>query len=270
MAVLPANWPASGGNYHGTDQNNVETAINAIPAKAVATVVATSALPAGVYNNAAAGVGATFTVTATGTTTIDGHALVLNDLVLAVAQAGATQNGLYTVTVAGGGGVSTILTRATVMNGAADFPGSLVIVGGAGLSYANTVWLCTATGTPVIGATNLPFVQPQPTKRVTNDATSPTGLALNTDTFDVYKVSALANPTAITVSGNPVDRDGWTLVITDNGTVQPLNWSTSFAYMGVVGSLPGVTPPGRKMTLQFVYDADISKHVLTAVDTVGY
>jgi hypothetical protein len=270
MAVLPANWPTTGGSYNGTNANNTENAVNAIPVKAVATVVATTPLPAGVYNNAAAGVGATFTVTATGITTVDGHVLALNDLVLLAGQASAVQNGLYVVTVAGAVGVSTVLTRATVMNSSADFPGSVVIGGGAGLTYANSIWICTATGAPVIGSTNLPFVQPGRKKRVTTDSSTPATLALNTDTFDVYKITALANPMAVTVSGNPADRDEWTLCITDNGTTQPLSWSTGFTAMGVVGGMPGATPHGKRMTMRFIYDADISKHVLAAVDTTGY
>lgn len=269
MAVLPANWPTTGGNYNGTNANNTENAVNAVPAKIVATVVATSALPTGVYNNGTGGVGATFTITATGTTVTDGHTLALNDVVLLAAQASAVQNGPYLVTVAGAIGVSTVLTRCAVMNSAADFPGSMVIASGAGLSYANTVWLCTATGAPVIGSTNLPFVQPQPTKRVVNDSSSPATLALNTDTFDVYKVSALANAMQITNSGNPVDRDQFTLCITDNGTPQPIGW-TGFLSMGIIGALPNVTPAGRKMTLQFVYDSDHSAWVLAAADIAGY
>lgn len=270
MAVLPANWPTTGGSFNGSNMNVTEALVNANPAKGVATVVATTPLPAGVYNNALGGVGATFTVTATGTTTADGHVFALNDIVLAAGQVSAVQNGPYIVSVAGGVGVSTVLTRIPAMNSSADFPGSMVIVGGAGNTYANTVWLCTATGAPVIGSTNLPFVQPQATKRVTTDSTSPATLTLNTDTFDVYKVTALANPMTITApTGNPADRDPWTLCITDNGTSRPLSW-TGFKVMGIVGGLPPATPAGLKMTLQFVYDADYSAHVLTAVDTVGY
>jgi hypothetical protein len=270
MAVLPANWPATGGNFNGNNMNNVENAVNAIPAKIVATVVATTPLPAGVYVNAGAGVGATFTVTATGTTTVDGHVLALNDVVLLAGQASAVQNGPYLVTVAGGTGVSTVLTRATVMNSSADFPGSMVIASGAGASYPNTVWLCTATGAPVIGTTNLPFVQPRRGKRVTADSSSPATLTLNTDTFDTYQLTGLANATTISASGgNPFNRSEFELIITDNGTSQPLTW-IGFLVMGIVGSLPPATQPGREMTFRFIYNSGRSAYVCAAADVVGY
>jgi len=157
MAQLPANWgPAS--SYTYTNQNNVENVVNTLPVKPAATVVATSALPSGTYNNGTAGVGATFTVTASGATTVDGHTLAANDVVLVTGQASAVQNGLYTVTVAGTTGVSTVLTRHTAMNAPADFPAALVPVGGTGTTYGNTLWLCTVTGTPTVGTTNMTFV----------------------------------------------------------------------------------------------------------------
>ena len=284
---LPANWNATGGGpnghgaslgsgnyqYDGINQNNVENAVNAIPGKGVATVVAT-ATQVGTYaqpGGSAVGVGATFTYTATGTTVIDGYTLAAFDTVLLVAQTAPAQNGLFQVTTAGATGVATILTRVPAMNSAADFPGSWVIVGGAGSMFSATVWVCTATGSPVMGTTALPFVQPLYKKRVIT-VTNPTTLTLNTNTFDVCKVTGLAQPVFITASGGtPADRDQFTLCITDVGSPQQLIWDmTVFTSFGVVGGLPGATSGGKKTTMQFVCDADYSKWALAAVDSVGY
>jgi hypothetical protein len=127
--------------------------------KPTATVVATSALPAGTYSNGTSGVGATFTVTATGTTTVDGHALAANDLVLATAQSSAFQNGLYTVTTAGTTGVATVLTRHADMDQAAEFPGAFIPVGSTGTTSKNSLWLTNPSGAVTVGTTSIPLTQ---------------------------------------------------------------------------------------------------------------
>ena len=94
------------------------------------------------------GVGATLTITATGTTTIDGRTLVLNDRVLVKNQTVALQNGIYTVTVAGTTGVSTILTRSTDADNhiaGQVIAGDFVFVQYGG--QASTGWVETAVGT---------------------------------------------------------------------------------------------------------------------------
>jgi len=94
------------------------------------------------------GVGATLTITATGTTTIDGRTLVLNDRVLVKNQTTALQNGIYTVTTAGTTGVSTILTRATDADNhiaGQVIAGDFVFVQYGG--QAATGWVETAVGT---------------------------------------------------------------------------------------------------------------------------
>jgi hypothetical protein len=294
MARLPANWLATGGGpsghgssagggnfkYDGINQNNLENAVNKIPAKGVATVVATTP-QIGTYNQpggASVGVGATFTYGATGVTVIDGYTLTSVDRVLLVAQAAAAQNGLFDVTTPGTTGVATILTRAPEMNSSADFPGAIVLTSGAGNIYKGTAWICGATGTPVIGSAALPFGPPEVKKRITT-INDPTALSLNTDTFDVCKVTnigtslTLGTGLPVTVSGgSPGDMDPMTLVFMDAGGAQQLFWDlTKFTNFGIVGTLPGNTPgSGKKMTMNFLYDADRSQWALTAVDITGY
>jgi len=114
------------------------------------------------------GVGATFTVTATGALVIDGYTTALNDRVLLKNQTTATQNGIYKVTTLGTTGVSAVLTRTTDYDNhipaqitAGDF---IFVVNGTLLG--GTGWAQTVQGTsttPVktikIGTDNLSFAQ---------------------------------------------------------------------------------------------------------------
>lgn len=127
-------------------------------AQAIATVVATAALPANTYNNETAGVGATLTANAHGVLTIDGHAVVLSDVVLVTDEAAPANNGLYTCTTAGAAGASYVLTRATTMDSTGKYIGAIVAVGPTGTAAANTVWRCTNATAPTVGATAIAFV----------------------------------------------------------------------------------------------------------------
>ena len=95
------------------------------------------------------GIGATFTVTATGALVVDGYTAVLNDRVLLKNQTTATQNGIYKVTTAGASGVSAVLTRATDADNhipgqvtAGDF---IFVVNGT--TYGTTGWTQSNQGT---------------------------------------------------------------------------------------------------------------------------
>lgn len=140
-------------------KNYVDATAQGLQIKPTATVVAEVALPAGSYSNGTAGVGATFTVTATGTTTVDGHVLAANDLVLLTAQASPFQNGLYVVTTPGAGGISTVLTRHVDMDQAAEFPGAFVPVSNVGTNNGNSLWLANPSGAVTVGTTAIPFTQ---------------------------------------------------------------------------------------------------------------
>jgi hypothetical protein len=94
------------------------------------------------------GVGATLTNGSTGTTTIDGRTLVLNDRVLVKNQTTGLQNGIYTVTTAGTTGVATVLTRATDADN--HIAGQVIAGDFVFVQYgaqAATGWVETAVGT---------------------------------------------------------------------------------------------------------------------------
>ena len=112
----------------------------------------------GTYNNGTSGVGATFTLTATGRLAIDGGNVSTNDRVLLKNQTTDLQNGIYVVTNQGGAGVSAILTRATdydtpgeVTNGDVVF--TIAGTQNTGVTFVNSM----AAGTTVIGTSSITF-----------------------------------------------------------------------------------------------------------------
>lgn len=128
--------------------------------KPTARVATAAALAAGTYNNGSSGVGATFTVTATGTLIVDGVVTALGDVILVKNQASAFQNGLYTVTTAGAIAVSAVLTRSASMNTPAECEGAFVPVDNEGTANANTSWLSENVEAGItIGTTSITFVQ---------------------------------------------------------------------------------------------------------------
>jgi hypothetical protein len=172
----------------------VDATVQGLQVKPTATVVAVTALPAGTYSNGTSGAGATFTVTATGTTTVDGHALAASDVVLLTAQASGFQNGLYTVTTAGTTGVSTVLTRHADMNNTAEFAGAFVPVGNTGSAHPNSLWLANPSGTVTVGTTSIPFTE-------------------------LNRATDLAQGTGITISGNTVGIDSTVATLTGSQTL---------------------------------------------------
>jgi len=187
---------ASTKNYTDTQIQSLQSAIQGLQVKPTADVVATSSLPAGTYSNGASGIGATFTVTATGATTVDGHVLAVNDVVLLVAQASSFQNGLYTVTTAGSTGVSTVLTRHVDMDTAGEFSGAFVPVKNIGASNPNSLWLGNPSGTVTVGTTSIPFTE---LNRAT-DLSQGTGIAIsgNQVSIDTGTVATLTGAQVLT------------------------------------------------------------------------
>jgi hypothetical protein len=121
--------------------------------------VATIANLTATYNNGTSGVGATLTSNAyVSGPVIDGVTLAINDRVLVKNQTNTYENGIYTVTTLGTGGIYWVLTRATNF----DQPSEMVkfafvnIVGG--VSNANTAWYLTSAVTTV-GTTPALFTQ---------------------------------------------------------------------------------------------------------------
>jgi len=135
---------------------NALASINPAVSVQAATVGVLSNTPT--YNNGTAGVGATLTAGSNGALTIDGYVVLLNDRVLVKNQASALQNGAYTLTTLGTGGVPYVLTRATDYNSTTNinYTGTIPVIQGSTL--ANTGWNLT-TQIATLGTDSLSYTQ---------------------------------------------------------------------------------------------------------------
>ncbi len=99
-----------------------------------------------------------FTVTATGTLTVDGVVTTLNQRILVKDQVATQDNGIYKVTTAGAMGVQAVLTRDTDGAAIADYqPGMLVATGPAGTANPSLEFMQTSTKPVTLGTTAITF-----------------------------------------------------------------------------------------------------------------
>lgn len=109
-------------------------------------------------NGASLGVGATFTVTATGVFVADGYTVLLNDRVFFNFQTAQLQNGLYLCTTQGAIGVSAVFTRDTELDLSAKFKGALILVGETSTTLKGGQYLSNQQA-PVVGTDAITFTQ---------------------------------------------------------------------------------------------------------------
>lgn len=125
----------------------------------VVDLATTAALPAGTYSST----NKTFSVTATGTLTVDGQVTTLGQRILVANQATASQNGIYKVTTAGAGGgspVAAVLTRDADALVTADFqPGMLVSTSGLGTTNPSSVYVFTSAAGFVLDTNNATYAK---------------------------------------------------------------------------------------------------------------
>lgn len=177
----------------------VDTVAQGMTPKPTAQVATAAALPANVYANGAAGVGATLTASANGVLTVDGYAVLLNDLVLVRNEAATANNGLYQVTTLGTGGVKYVLTRHVDMDSATEFGGGFVPVENNGTATANSLWLCNVANSITVGTTAVSFAQ-------LNAATAYTaGNGINISANVVSAVAAAAGGLSVVAGGVQLD-----------------------------------------------------------------
>lgn len=115
-------------------------------------VIATANIP-GSYSGSS-GPGDTFTVTATGTLTIDGVANP--STILLVGQSTAAQNGYYTLTTPGSTGVSPVLTRTTGYT-SSKYIGGLIVEATLGTALKAHKYSCTNSSAITFGSTGVTF-----------------------------------------------------------------------------------------------------------------
>ena len=138
-----------------------------LPWKHYARVATAAGLPAHTYDNTAG----TITATSTGTLTVDGVLVALDDYILV--KNDTTKNGLYKCTTAGAVGVAFVLTRAEDMNEASEFPGATIKVGPEGTGFGNSlIYECT-NASVILGTTSITFdtIQARPIGAAGGDLT---------------------------------------------------------------------------------------------------
>lgn len=126
--------------------------------KASVRLATASPLPANSY------AGGVLTGTANGALTVDGIAVATGDRILVKDEGTAANNGIYTVTNAGGAGAAYVLTRSADLNAnSGDAPGA--INAGAftfaeqGSNNTATAWVLVTQGPITVGTTDLEFSQ---------------------------------------------------------------------------------------------------------------
>lgn len=174
----------------------------------------------GTYLNGVAGIGATFTTTATGVFTVDGTTPGLGTRIIIKNQTSGFQNGIYNITTLGSIGVSTVFTRALDFDTASDMNAGNPIPVINGTVNGGSSWYQTATITTV-GTDSLVFtlftLSPSSYLQVANNlsdvaskSTSFNNISPITTTGDlIYSASGATNSrlgigstgTVLTVSG---------------------------------------------------------------------
>ncbi len=181
---------------------------------------ATTANIVGTYLNGVGGIGAIFTVTATGAFTLDGTTPPQGSRILLKDQSTGFQNGIYDLTTAGSVGVSPVLTRSLDYNQPSSVNAGDLIPVINGTVNTKTSWLQTATVT-TIGTDALVFVE---------WTANPASYLLKANNLsDVANANTSLNNILPNQSGN----NG--LVLTSNGT------DSSWAAPGAGGALTPTT-----------------------------
>lgn len=157
-------------------KNYVDSVAQGLSAKPSVKLATAVALPTNTYS---AGV---ITITATGTLTIDGTVVALNDRVLVKDESSQLKNGVYTVTTAGITGVSAVLTRSIDMDAGSEFPGAFVFIE-SGTTNGAAGFVCTNSSNPTLGTTAITWTQFSGAGEITaGNGISKTGNTLSIDT----------------------------------------------------------------------------------------
>jgi len=143
-------------------------------------------------------------ITLSGTQTVDGVSLAVNDRVLVGSQTNATQNGIYVV-------ASGAWTRALDADTSAEIGQSAELVR-LGTLYKNTQWTCTNTSDPVIGTDNITFGQLAGAGTYTNG----NGITLTANVF-AADPTYISTATQTALNGKEPTQSG-TGVVTKSGT----------------------------------------------------
>lgn len=236
-------------------KNYVDTSLAALnPADAVYAATIGSNI-AGTYINGVAGVGATFTTTATGTFTIDGVTPPLNARILIKDQTSGFQNGVYNITTLGTIGVSTVFTRSLDYNTASEMNSAGLIPVINGTLNALSSWQQVATITTV-GTDSLVF----------NEFTANPSLYLlkaNNLSDVASKSTSFNNLSPMTTAGDIIYENN-----TPSGTRLPIGSNGNV--LTVVSGLPAWSPPASGGITGNYFSGYMPQATTWSTTTAGY
>lgn len=220
-------------------KNYVDTMLAALnPATSVFAATAGSNIP-GTYVPVAAGIGDTFTTTATGVFTVDGTTPALNARILIKDQSSGYQNGIYTITTLGSIGVPTIFTRAADYNTPADVNSAGLIPVINGTVNALSSWQQVA---------NVTSIGPAGTALVFAEFTANPSLYL----LKANNLSDVASNSAAFKNIAPLTTAGDLIYETAAPAPARLAIGSTGNVLTVVGGLPAWAPPATSGTVTSV------------------
>jgi hypothetical protein len=198
------------------------TTLSVIEPVAVAT---TTALVGTYANNTPGTTPSTFTITATGTLTIDGYTTALGDRILIKDQLVSSTptniaNGVYVVTTAGATGVSAVLTRDNDADTIAKLSGSMLSVD-RGTSNGGTNWLNTNLSTDTLGTTGINFnemIDSASIQTMANKTISSSTISLSAGTSTVAPLVLASGTNLLSPSAGATEFDGISPYFTPNTT----------------------------------------------------
>jgi hypothetical protein len=267
----------------GSDAANkayVDSVAQGLDIKGSCLAATTGPLPAAVYANGTAGVGATLTASVNGALgTVDGVTLVAGppgSRVLVKNQADAVQNGIYVVTALGDAGTKWVLTRSSDFNSSNNITSGAFTFVEQGTIQSDTGWAVSTDGSITVGTTGIIFTQFSGAGAV---------LAGNGLTRNGNVISALLNGGAsgnqvpaidISASGLAVKVDNTSININGSAQLQVAanGISTSMIQAGAVGTtqLAGTSVVTGKIADANVTKAKLNSDVtqfLGALDSMG-
>ena len=193
-------------------------------------VAASTAALTVAYDNGSSGVGATLTnAGAQAAFALDGDTITAGTRVLIKDQAAAAQNGIYTLTTAGGGSSNWVLTRAVDFDAGNEIPSGYTFVEG-GDTQAGNGYVCVSEAPVTVGTTAITFEQFSGAGQV--DAG--TGMTKSGNTLNVNGTAdrITANADTVDIASTYVGQTS----ITTLGTIATGTWNGT-----LVGTLYGGT-----------------------------
>lgn len=167
----------------------------------------TAALPASTYNNGTSGVGATLTENSNGALSVDGASPTTGDRILVKNEVATANNGIYTVTNAGGVGATFVLTRATDWDQSTEVQEGDALFVLSGTANGATSWYQQTAGTITIGTTAIVLVQFNNVAGLADPGGNGVLVRTATNTTTNRTITGTSNRVVITngdgVSGNP-------------------------------------------------------------------